>query len=145
MFLHKGCHALLKKCASAYYIKKDQLRVYKRKPFPTTFVNIHNYIKDLVTSNWERDIPVSRDSLRNILLIHVSSKKKNDNEYFDFSNTYINRNDSGKSLNTFITRSLDYCGFKARKSSVCRKLPHQWKLLALKVLEGSEESSVRLM
>ena len=45
--------------------------------------------------------------------------------------TYLNKNDSGKSLNTSIARSLDYCGFKARKSSVCQKLPHEWKLLAL--------------
>ena len=47
-----------------------------------------------------------------------------------FSKTYVSKNDGGKALNTFITRSLEYCGFKARKSSVCQKLPANWKQLA---------------
>ena len=38
-------------------------------------------------------------------------KKTHQNEYCDLSYTHINKNDSGKSLNTFIAKSLDYNGF----------------------------------
>ena len=107
------------------------MRVYKRKPRATSFKRVHEYIKDVVNTNWNSGIPLTRDSLRHNLIIHVSSKKSYDREFEEFSRTYIVKNDSGKALNTFIGRSLDYCGFKARKSSVCQKLPTDWKSLAL--------------
>ena len=104
--------------------------MYKRKPRPISFQPIHAYIKDLVHSNWDYGIPLCRDSLWNNLIIHVSSKKNINNDFSDVSKTFISKNDGGKSLNTFITRSLECCGFKARKTSMCQKLPNNWKKLA---------------
>ena len=45
------------------------------------------------------------------ILLVTKKSKVHDTEYLDFSDSYLNKNDSGKSLNTFLTRSLDYCGF----------------------------------
>ena len=71
--------------------------------------------------------------MRHNVIIHFSPEKTINKEVTRFFDIYVNRNDSGKCLNTFIARSLHYCGFKARKSTVCQKIPHDWKEKAISI------------
>ena len=146
---HQKLRYIAKKNDDVFYLKKQQVRIHKRNSRPTIFREIHQFIKESCESSWERGIPMTRDTLKRNTIIQFSGPKLMDYDIKQFFKTYVHKDDRGKALNTFICRSLDYCGFTARKSTVCQKIPPDWRkqafMGALRVRESLRDLGAEII
>ena len=89
---------------------------------PLKHVAIHDYVSKVMNYRWLTSIPITIYILHRQVMSHVL-KNKNDTNYKELTKTYINSGYPIKKMQMFLNRSLEYCNFIKRKSSVSQKYP----------------------
>ena len=111
------------------FLKKQTVRHNQRViARPNKHLEVNEFVSKIVNDRWKMGIPITMDILKTKVLCHVKLHEQEPN-YKLFSQVY--NDEYSQKIAVFLKRSLEYCQFTNRSSSVSQKIPPNWKELSI--------------